>query len=202
MKAAVGVAAESRAGYFERSAQAWDSRVREADHAALERIFNRISFGSGDVVMDVGSGTGIAIPYYQDCRVKSIYAVECCNNMVRILREKFPDIFIYHQSYLVPIPEESFVDRIVIFNAFPHFEDFEKAFENSARYLKPGGILVISHSMNRSGISECHRKKGGEVALDHLPADEFFSGMFDRFGFSDIAVENSPDGFYSAGKKI
>lgn len=185
--------------FFDSKASVWDSRIRPADHRAVERILERITFRSNDTVIDVGSGTGITIPYYKRCGIEKIYACDESSGMVEILRDKFPDISIFHQSYLDPLTENISADKIVIFNTFPHFSSFDPVFRNSARYLNSSGKLIIAHSMNRQEITECHRRKGMGVSNDILPPDDFFEKKFREHGFTDVIVEDSETGFFAAG---
>ena len=200
MRTAEPVSADTRSAFFETAAGDWDRRIRPADHSAIEKIFSRIPFSKTDTVLDVGAGTGIMIPYYKRCGIKEIYALDSSDRMVGILNEKFPDITIFHRSYLEPLSMTSFADKIMIFNTFPHFTSFEPVFRNSADYLTTGGRLIIAHSMSRRALAECHGRKGGCIAEDLLPPDEFFRRMFREHGFSDITVEDSPDGFFAAGR--
>ena len=189
-----------RNDFFEKRAHIWDSRIRIADHEAIKRIFNKIHFSSNDTVIDVGSGTGITIPYYMEHGIDNIYACDNCSGMVEILKSKFPEIKIFHQSYLDPLRMNNSVDKIVIFNTFPHFISFEPIFRNSARYLKRGGRLMIAHSMSRLKLNECHRQKGVGVENDILPSDDFFKKMFHKYNFTKVSVEDSEFGFFASGK--
>ncbi|MDC7228452.1 MAG: class I SAM-dependent methyltransferase [Spirochaetales bacterium] len=185
--------------FFNENAAFWDSRIRAVDHIAIERLLDRGAFSSSDTVLDVGSGTGVAIPHYIERGIKDIYACDNSPAMVKILNAKFPDITILNHNYLKTMMMRNFVDRLVIFNTFPHFNKFEPVFRNSARYLKSGGRLIIAHSMNRCELTECHRRKGMWVENDILPSDEYFVKTFADFGFSKIEVEDSAEGFFASG---
>lgn len=191
-----------RTDFFEKKAALWESRIRPADHEAIEQIFDRVLFSSTDTVLDVGSGTGITIPYYRSRGIEKIYACEKSSSMVEILERKFPEITIFHQSYLDPLILKNSIDKIVIFNTFPHFRSFEPVFRNSVRYLKRGGRLIIAHSMNRLKLNECHRQKGIGVETDMLPSDYFFREMFHKYNFTRVVVEDSESDFFASGKVV
>ena len=186
--------------FFDDNAAVWDSRIKPSDHAALERIFGKINFRSTDTVLDVGSGTGIAIPYYREYGISDIYACERSSGMIEILKEKHPDVKLLHRNYLNPLEAEMFVDKILIFNTFPHFANFEPVFRNSVRYLKPDGQLIIAHSLSRRGLAECHRRKGRGVKNDILPSDEYFREKFSEYGFGEIIIEDPEEGFFASGR--
>ncbi len=186
--------------FFCRNAPDWDTRIRREDHAALERIITEFHIGVNDTVMDVGSGTGIAIPYYRNAGVKHIYAVENSAEMVKILKRKFPSLDIIHKSFLEPINRQIAADKVIIFNTFPHFDRFDPVFRNAASYLKVGGTLVITHSLSRRELNEYHIGRGREVSEDILPPVEYFRSKLAEYGFGGITVEDSPGWFAAAGE--
>lgn len=193
------VSPPSRCRFFDQEAAEWDSRIKTADYRAIEKIFERIPFDPSDTVFDVGAGTGIMIPFYQRRGLNRIFAIDSSERMVTILRTKFPDVTVFHRSYLSPMEYRNFADKIVIFNTFPHFSDFEPVFAYSSRYLKPGGKLIIAHSMSREALKDCHRRKGRAVEGDILPPDDFFVDRMRAYGFWDVTVENPESGFFAAG---
>ena len=188
----------SRELFFEQKAPYWDSRIRSSDYTALERIFQLYPLNSSNKIIDVGSGSGIAIPYYLRAGISHLYSVEQCGAMVDILRGKFPALKIFHQSYLEPLPFNHDIDKIVIYNTFPHFDDFEPVFRNSAGYLKKGGKLIIAHSMDRRSLN-LHHKKHRAVSEDILPGDDFFRLKFTEYGFRNWRSVDR-DWFYTAAE--
>ncbi len=192
------ISSGSKELFFEQKAPIWDSRIRTSDYIALERIFRLYPLYSTNKIIDVGSGSGIAIPYYLRAGISHLYSVEQCGAMVDILRGKFPSLKIFHQSYLEPLDFNHDIDKIVIYNTFPHFDDFEPVFKNSARYLKKGGMLIIAHSMDRRSLN-LHHKKHRAVSEDILPGDDFFRIKFAEYGFTKWRTVDR-DWFYTAAE--
>ncbi|MBI9109307.1 MAG: class I SAM-dependent methyltransferase [Spirochaetales bacterium] len=199
MKTALAAKPDNRRSFFDRKADTWDSRIRDRDYYSIEQLFKRVNFRSSDYILDVGSGTGIMIPFYLKNGIQNINAIDNSEKMVNIFKKKFPDINVLCRCFLSPMNESSFADKIIIFNTFPHFENFDLVFANSARYLRKNGRLIIAHSMNRREIEECHQRKSPVVAKDLLPADRFFQRKFTEYAFKQIVVEESESGFFAMG---
>ncbi len=186
--------------FFNSAAGGWDRKIKANDHSVLDKLFRIFPLSENERIIDVGSGTGISIPYYRRAGIRDLYSVELSPGMVEILRNKFPDLRIFHQSYLEPLKFRASVDKIVIYNTFPHFDDFEEVFRRSAEYLKPGGKLIIAHSLGRDALNALHRRKHHAVADDILPDKDFFHRMFSKHGFGEGQTFNG-DWFYTAAER-
>ena len=60
--------------YFNRKAHVWDNSLKKSDHDAVERIIQITGISSGDMILDIGTGTGITIPYYLKAGVHRYYS--------------------------------------------------------------------------------------------------------------------------------
>ena len=49
--------------YFNQKAATWDKTVAERDTTKLERMAKRLRIKPGSIVLDVGTGTGVFIPF-------------------------------------------------------------------------------------------------------------------------------------------
>ena len=49
--------------YFNQRAANWDETVSEKDTTKLERMSQRLDIESGSTVLDIGTGTGVFIPF-------------------------------------------------------------------------------------------------------------------------------------------
>lgn len=186
--------------FFDAHAHTWDSHIKKKDRDAIVKILARSGFKPEDNVLDVGTGTGVLVPFFHDFGVKNITAIDFSPEMCRIFTEKFPGIKIITGDYTEKHFQNDAFDKIMIFNAFPHFKDPKAVFDNSFNYLKKNGMLIIAHSMNRTELNAHHSNCAKIVKNDMLVSDDEFKKHFHRVGLTQITVEDDKY-FYASGIK-
>jgi demethylmenaquinone methyltransferase/2-methoxy-6-polyprenyl-1,4-benzoquinol methylase len=184
--------------YFDRLAQAWDNG--RSDCSAINAILDRFGPLDGKTVLDVACGAGVLYPFLTARKAARISAVDISPEMCRIYREKYPGAEVLTGDFERELFKGLQFDRVIIYNAFPHFENPEAVFANAFHLLKRGGSLLIAHSMNRAELDEHHRRAGKEVAEHVLISDDEFSALYRRTGFTGVTVNNGAY-FYSEGRK-
>ncbi len=141
-------------------------RGRQAVVAAGERIGGRI--------LEVGVGTGLSLPYYSDSN--RIVGIDLSAHMLEKARARVVKEGLSHVEDLaimdaenLDYADESFdvVTAQCVVNTVPHPE---KALEEFARVLKPGGEIVL---LNRIGA-----EAGPRLAFERL-----FQPVANRFGW-------------------
>jgi ubiquinone/menaquinone biosynthesis C-methylase UbiE len=147
----------------------------------LERIVAAAAITAGDVVLDVGSGTGILVPLIQNYRPDRIYACDLSRKMLEKLRSNYPGVkTVLSDVRDVALPEAS-VDAVFINACYPNIADKNGAFANLARLMKPGGRLVISHPLGKSFVDTL--RKSARYPLDDFPAKTEAERLFTPYGF-------------------
>jgi ubiquinone/menaquinone biosynthesis C-methylase UbiE len=198
---------EKRRGFFDDHAHSWDRDLGyEEKLPQIEEIVARLEIAEKDSVLDVGTGTGILIPFIAkalgpngrlaaiDFSFRMLMQANCrefhgCKPLVNASVES------------IPFPTDEF-DRIVCFSAFPHFPNKSKALLEMVRVLKAGGSLFIAHLHSVEEINQLHRGMGGAVAHDSLPLPGRIRGLMQESGLYEIAMENRPGRFLARGRKI
>jgi ubiquinone/menaquinone biosynthesis C-methylase UbiE len=190
--------------YFNEQADIWDETVAEKDAAKLERMARRLNIKAGSMVLDVGTGTGVFLPFLLRAVGRSgrIVALDFAERMLRKARAKgFDHDIAYLQADVSHIPArpESF-DAIVCYSSFPHFPDKPKVLSELRRVIKNGGQLLICHTSGRTQINAIHRQVLA-VKNDTLPEEAEMRGMLVLVGFTRIKIEDKSDSYLaSAGK--
>jgi len=192
---------EETKAYFDKHAPAWDSYERPGTGAVIEAILDRIGVSSADSVLDVGCGTGILLPHLEKRGVKEMRAVDLSPEMVKEYLKKYPGRAVIAGDYEEPgLFAPGAFSKIIIYNAFPHFERREQVFENSYNNLRPGGGLYIVHSMSRADLDLLHKEAGEEVAEHMLYSNTGFQRLYSAAGFEEISVDDGTR-FFSKGRK-
>jgi len=162
----------NRRDFFNSMAGTWDERCRH-DHDRINGMLDLLGIRKGDFVLDVGTGTGVLIPFLLE-RIGekgSIIAIDLAEEMIEIAQKKFCNdnlFFIADNVFTAGLPEEVF-DLIICYSVFPHFDDQPVAVKLLANYLKTDGTIAICHSQGRDEINRKHESVSPAVAHDHLP---------------------------------
>lgn len=159
--------------FFDRLAPTWDAGMVR-NEAVIETILELAGIKAGLAVLDVASGTGVLIPDYLSRGVAAVTAVDISSGMARIAAEKFAGedrVKVLCLDAQIMDLGQSF-DRILIYNAFPHFSEPGKLLLNLSRHLKTGGRLTVAHGMSRERINAHHRGGASHVSNGLMPAQE------------------------------
>ena len=189
--------------YFNQKAAIWDETSSERDTTKLERMAKRLDIKPGSIVLDVGTGTGVFIPFLRReiGRGGRIVALDFAEKMLKRARAKD---FNGNINYLcadvtnIPLGDEIF-DIIVCYSSFPHFQDKPEALAEMKRVIKRGGRLLICHTSSRARINEIHRQIPA-VESDIIPDEGEMQIILLRAGFIEIKINDSESYLASAAK--
>jgi len=190
--------------YFNRKAATWDKTVAEKDTAKLRSMAERLHLQPGFTVLDVGTGTGVFLPYIlEKIGGKSrIAALDVANEM--LLRAKAKDFnsnICYLCADIMDIPlSDTIFDAVVCYSSFPHFRDKPKAFAEMYRVLKKGGRLSICHTSSREKINEIHHSIE-VVQHDTIPEKDEMLAMLKQAGFTEIQIEDGSESYLASAVK-
>ena len=165
--------------FFDRLAPQWDADMIRSD-AIIQRILDNAGIGKDMDVLDVACGTGVLIPDYLSRDVKTVTAIDISPEMAKIAGEKFPlqqvrvlcgDV----ENY----PFDRAFDRIMVYNAFPHFPQPENLINVLSGLLKPGGTLTVAHGMSRAHIDQHHQGTASKVSIG-LMHEDALAAIFEK----------------------
>ncbi len=121
-------------------AQTYD-RVADPQEAWAREILDRSGFGSNDVVLDAGCGSGRVTKLLLE-RVGRVVAVDADPAMVAKAREALPPEVEVRRQDLLDLTVEEPVDAVFSCAVFHWITDHERLFARLRAALKPGGRLV------------------------------------------------------------
>ena len=177
--------------FFDRCAPTWDAGMIKND-AIIGQILDNAEVGEGMSVLDVACGTGVMFDYYLDRNVASVCGIDISPEMAKIAAAKYADQPVV-EVICGDVEEEKFesqFDRIVVYNAFPHFPNPKRLIKKLAKLLKEGGRLTIAHGMSREAIDGHHKGSASKVSNGLMSADSL-KKLFDPFFDVEIVISNS-----------
>jgi demethylmenaquinone methyltransferase/2-methoxy-6-polyprenyl-1,4-benzoquinol methylase len=184
--------------FFDRCAPSWDAEMIRNDRV-IDTILDNAEVSAGCSVLDVACGTGVLIPDYLKRKVGSVTGIDISEKMTEIARSKFDNDNVFFICDDVEKAElgRTF-DRIVVYNAFPHFPDAEALIRKLSSMLSAGGILTVAHGMSKAKI-DMHHRHVMHVSNGLMEAEDL-AEIFGRY--LDVTVVISNDEMYQvAGKK-
>jgi ubiquinone/menaquinone biosynthesis C-methylase UbiE len=188
----------SRKEFFNKTADTWDDRVCTPTLSIfLAKLVPQFGLEQGQNILDVGTGTGILIPYLTRAvgPAGSVTAIDYSENMIEICKTKHS-----HLKNLsiklgnikdAALPPESF-DAVICFGVFPHLEDKEKALQNINHTLKPGGKVIIAHALSSEELKIHHNSASSTVMHDVLPEESEMKQLLEHTGFTEISIKDEP----------
>jgi len=191
--------------FFNSRAATWDDEVAEKDASRLEAMAERLDIRLGDSVLDIGTGTGVFVPFLLN-KIGSEGKLVCLDFAEEMLKIAKTKGFKGKISYLCTdiennrLADNSF-DAVVCYSVFPHFNDKVKAFKEIYRLLKKGGNLFICHTSSRQAINEVHQSIP-EVCNHLFPENEDTRRMLSEVGFEDIIINVGKDNYMVIARKL
>ena len=190
--------------YFNSRADTWDENIAEKDTNKLTGMAERLELKPGSVVLDVGTGTGVFLPYLLKNIGKNgkIVALDLAEEMLAKAMAKYSaeNVEYLHADIMdIPVYEEMF-DSVVCYSSFPHFQDKHKALTEIRRVMKPGGRVFVCHTSSRDHINEIHSTLPG-VENDLLPAPDEMRMLYSNAGLTVVKIEEDAESYLAVGEK-
>jgi ubiquinone/menaquinone biosynthesis C-methylase UbiE len=191
--------------YFDQLAPTWDNELSQERLNCLGNIVKELGIEPGYHVLDIGSGTGVLIPFLiaELGDEGKIVALDFSAEMLCQAKAKnFPPIVRFAQADVLAIPlADNSVDLAICNSAFPHFNDKVKALKEITRVLRNNGLLVICHTMSRTMINQLHQSIGGAVANDLLPDEFQLRELIMEAGLKLAHFEDGPERYLVIAEK-
>jgi len=194
--------------YFDNAANTWDEKFHTPELSSfLEKLVPQFGLKAGQTVLDVGTGTGVLIPYLIRAvgPAGSVTAVDYSEKMVQICKTKHSHLKNINVE-VKNIEEDAFptetFDAVICFGVFPHLENKEKALRNINHTLKPSGKLVIAHALSSEELKAHHKKVSEHVAHAMLPEKSKIIQLLEQTGFTQTIIKNEPGCYLCIAHKV
>ena len=150
--------------FFDEKAVVWDD-MDETEPDIINAIFDNAKIQKGVSVLDVACGTGVLIPFYRERGVSEIVGIDISSEMIKRATEKYADEHtVFFCGDIEDYPINKKFDRVVLYNAFPHFPDPSGLVKTLYSFLNEAGILTIAHGKSREVIDAHHKGSAAAVS--------------------------------------
>ena len=176
--------------FFDRCAPSWDAEMIKNDEI-IGKILDNAEVAAGMDVLDVACGTGVMFDYYLKRGVASVTGIDISPEMARIAKSKYSETANV-QVICGDVEEVKFdkkFDRIVVYNAFPHFPKPKRLIKILSGLLKEDGRLTIAHGQSREAIDGHHQGSASKVSNGLMSADSL-KKLFDPHFDVEIVISN------------
>jgi len=191
--------------YFDQLAPIWDKELTRERLKCLGNIVKELGIKPGYYVLDIGSGTGVLLPFLiaELGDEGKIVALDFSAEMLGQAKAKtFQPLVGFAQADVLSIPlADNSVDLAICNSVFPHFNDKVKALKEIARVLRNNGRLVICHTMSREMLNRLHQSIGGVIANDLLPHEFQLRGLIKQAGLRVTHFEDGPERYLLIAEK-
>ena len=177
--------------FFDSLAPQWDADMIKSDDI-IGKILDHAEVEAGMDVLDVACGTGVMFPYYLQRGVASVTGIDISPEMAKIAASKFeaePSVQVICGD-VESVKFEKKFDRIVVYNAFPHFPKPKRLIKILAGLLKENGRLTIAHGQSRESIDNHHKGSASKVS-NGLMSAESLKKLFDPHFTVEVMISNS-----------
>lgn len=185
--------------FFDALAPQWDDNEVLSTPEKVNRILDFIDIKPGQKILDLGTGTGVLLPYIAERTGKEgeITAVDYSSKMLERAMAKY--------SLLTPAPQflnldfeneniEGEYDRIILYCVYPHLHTPVETLKWLAKVnLKPGGTITIAFPCGPDYINNIHRERHSES--DILPPAEKLADYFRENGLDAKVAAATNDAY-------
>ncbi len=196
-------ATKARQQFFDDLASTWELSPQFAlDQERLRTMISSLPIKAGHCVLDVGTGTGIALKPLLEAVGKDgkIVGIDESEKMVaEALKIHFE--VIVGDAHNLEFPPETF-DNVFAFSVLPHLDKPERFMRQAATVLRSGGHLIVLHFMSWEVCNDFHRKVDTAVENDMLPTPADLARMAAVAGLQPTRFEEAEDLFLWIARKL
>lgn len=185
----------ARTAFFDEVAQVWDDRQGSDVMERIQEWCATLPIPPRGIVIDLGCGTGVSSLAIAISGERRVLALDRSIGMLQIGKAKRGYegiVWVQGDAAFLPMAPSS-VDAVVALHMLPHVDNWQAAFAEWRRVLKPEGSLFIAHLSSRARINEIHRSGPSAVQQDRLPPVRVLAGQLVSAGFCVLESEDSEE---------
>lgn len=190
--------------FFDSLAPQWDANEVKSTPERISSILSKLHLTSGMSVLDLGTGTGVLVPYLSDLVGPDghITAIDLSEGMLSRAIEKYGNLenveFLKLDFEEEQIPGE--YDMVMLYCVYPHLHTPDQTMEWLFKMnIKPGGRIIIAFPSDEKFINAIHHERASDS--DHLlPAPEL-AAIIDGWSFrAEVLASTSEEYIVSVSR--
>ena len=198
---------QERSAFFDKLAETWDTSGPAPAASVVESFLHKLGLQPDGIFLDVGTGTGLLIPYLFHFQPAKVYALDLSRVMLSKLSEKYESRFgdklsvVQGDVHCLEFAAQS-INAVICNGVYPHFHDKKLALAEIYRILKPGGVLAVNHFASKEFINSIHAGINHEtIRRDLLDPVGILAVQIREAGFQVLeSADNEQEYFLIAGK--
>lgn len=191
-----------QARVFNELASGFDEPVPQEVQGRLEQIVAAAGVRSGERVLDVGTGTGVLLPFILARQPSRVVACDLSREMLARARATFKGRVRFFQRDVVDLaPYVGLVDVVFCNACFGNFYDPQEALRAINTLCHRGGRLVISHPMGKEFVRRL-KEEHPEMVTAELPEKPHLEAMLEAVGFRLELFRDDPELYLAVARKL
>jgi SAM-dependent methyltransferase len=181
--------------FFGARADGWEDRFPD-DEAAFARAIGEMELRQGMAVLDLGCGTGRALPLMRAAVSDTgrVVGLDATPEMLAAARRRGRDRFaslVLGDAEALPFADGAF-DAVFAAGLVPHLADPRGGLAEIARVTRPHGKLAVFHPIGRATLAARH---GGTPSDDEVTAPRRLADLLAATGWTPISIDDGADRF-------
>lgn len=187
---------EAEIKFFDKLASDWDAKEVRSTPERVGNILKKIAINKGMHVLDLGTGTGVLVPYLSEIvgETGRVVGVDISEGMLTRAREKFgklPNITFLKIDFEEEVVPGKY-DVILLYSVYPHLhyprQTMDRLFKTN---LHAGGKIVIAFPSDETFINSIHHERKSDS--EHLPPANVLAERISSWGFKTEILASDKD---------
>ncbi|MCH5229490.1 MAG: class I SAM-dependent methyltransferase [Muribaculaceae bacterium] len=183
--------------FFDELSSTWDDNEILSTPEKIREILSFIEIQKNEDVLDLGTGTGVLLPYIAEKIGKQgkITAVDFSVGMLERAREKFNRLEPFPEFLNKDFEKEKIpgtYDHILLYSVYPHLQQpiatLNKLYREN---LKVNGDIIIAFPCGPDFINNIHKERHSESEL--LPSATKLASILSQAGFKAEVIAESKE---------